>query len=227
MTDVPHHVQSPDPTQRVPDPLIPIPAATPQVSLEIAPGPAAVPLADLPRWLITSFGLGLLRPASGTWGSLPPVFLAAAMLWLGLGPAHGAAWTANAAPNLGPAGSFWIYHGALLLVLVAFSAVCLAYGKNAEVTFGRKDPGQAVADETAAMSMPLMFLPAAAVATPLAASATLAGAFIAFRIFDILKLPPARGLQRLGGGLGILVDDLIASLQAVLVVQLITRLATM
>ncbi len=49
-------------------------------------------------------------------------------------------------------------------------------------------------------------------------------AFLAFRFFDILKPPPARGLQRLGGGLGILIDDLIAGAMALVVVQLLFRL---
>jgi phosphatidylglycerophosphatase A len=52
-------------------------------------------------------------------------------------------------------------------------------------------------------------------------------AFLLFRLFDILKLPPARGLQRLKGGLGILIDDLIAGLQAggvlILIVMAVAR----
>ena len=45
------------------------------------------------------------------------------------------------------------------------------------------------------------------------------------RIFDVLKPPPANGLQRLGGGLGILVDDLVAGAMALVVLQLVVRLA--
>ena len=39
-------------------------------------------------------------------------------------------------------------------------------------------------------------------------------AFFLFRAFDIVKPPPARGLQRLGGGVGILIDDLLAGAYA-------------
>jgi phosphatidylglycerophosphatase A len=42
-------------------------------------------------------------------------------------------------------------------------------------------------------------------------------------LFDIVKPPPARGLQRLGGGLGILIDDLIAGAMALAVVQILFR----
>ncbi|MCP3860634.1 MAG: phosphatidylglycerophosphatase A, partial [Phycisphaeraceae bacterium] len=44
-----------------------------------------------------------------------------------------------------------------------------------------------------------------------------------FRVFDILKPPPANGLQRLGGGAGILVDDLIAGAMAGVLLQIAVR----
>jgi hypothetical protein len=37
--------------------------------------------------LVTVFGLGHLRPFPGTWGSLPSVVLAAALIAAGIGPA--------------------------------------------------------------------------------------------------------------------------------------------
>jgi phosphatidylglycerophosphatase A len=43
---------------------------------------------------------------------------------------------------------------------------------------------------------------------------------VAFRVFDIVKPPPANGLQRLRAGWGILVDDLIAGIYANIVLQL-------
>mgnify|MGYP001973435570 CR=1 FL=1 len=42
--------------------------------------------------------------------------------------------------------------------------------------------------------------------------------FVAFRVLDILKPPPARQLERLPGGWGIVADDLIAAAYAGLVV---------
>lgn len=41
--------------------------------------------------------------------------------------------------------------------------------------------------------------------------------FILFRVFDILKPPPARQLERLHGGLGIVADDMMAGLYAAIV----------
>lgn len=109
--------------------------------------------------------------------------------------------------------------------MLLFCAACLLGGREAEAAFGKKDPGQAVADETAGQAIPLLFLPAVATSTTNHALLTLALAFVAFRVFDIIKLPPARQLQRLQGGVGILIDDLIAGVHALIVVQLVTRVA--
>jgi phosphatidylglycerophosphatase A len=69
----------------------------------------------------------------------------------------------------------------------------------------------------------LIFLPAAAFADLSRATVTLAIAFLAFRLLDIIKPWPARGLQRVPGGWGILIDDLIAGLYAAAVTQLAVR----
>ncbi len=157
---------------------------------------------------ITTFGLGHMRFASGTWGSLPTVALAALLILSGFGPVQ----------------SPVLFNGVLLVWMLLFCVGCLAQGGAAERAFGKKDPSQAVADETAGQALPLLLLPAACFQSWQVAAATIAGAFVLFRIFDILKLWPANSLQRLPGGLGILVDDLVAGLQAMLVVQAVTRI---
>lgn len=159
------------------------------------------------KW-VTVFGLGYLRPAPGTWGSMPPVALAAILMAMGLGPA----------------GSPLVYNLALLLVLLVFSYACLAVGDLAEATFLRKDPSNVVADETAGQALTLMFLPAAAVASPATAALCLLLAFLLFRIMDILKPWPARQIQAVPGGWGVLLDDLMAGVYALIALQLIARL---
>lgn len=50
-------------------------------------------------------------------------------------------------------------------------------------------------------------------------------AFVAFRFFDIVKPPPIRYLERrYGGGLGVMVDDIVAALFTLLVLALVKRL---
>lgn len=166
-----------------------------------------MPLADRDCRLITVFGLGSLRPAPGTWGSLPPVIAASWLIGLGFGP--------HQAP--------WIYHAVLGAIMLFGIAACVLQGDPAEARFARKDPPDAVADELAGQCLPLMFLPAQAFATPNASVITLIYAFIAFRVFDIIKLPPAAQFQRRAGGWGILLDDLAAGIFALALVQVLTR----
>ena len=45
-------------------------------------------------------------------------------------------------------------------------------------------------------------------------------AFFVFRFFDIVKPPPARRIERLGGGDGILLDDVVAGIYGLLVMIL-------
>jgi phosphatidylglycerophosphatase A len=156
--------------------------------------------------LITTFGLGHMRPASGTWGSMPPVAVALLLMLAGAGPRDGV----NAI----------VYFATLTLILVAFCWACIAHGDRAEARFGEKDPSEVVADETAGMCIPLLAIPASGLETWPKALFTLALCFVAFRIMDIIKPPPARGLQRIPGGWGILIDDLVAGLYAAILVNL-------
>lgn len=147
--------------------------------------------------LLTVFGLGHRRPASGTWGSLPPVALAGVLILIGAGPAS---WP-------------WVYFGVLALALVIFAGACVLHGDDAEARWGA-DPSEVVADEVSGQCIPLMFLPAAVEQDTWLAILMLAGAFFAFRFFDIIKLEPANALQRLRSGWGVLLDDLAAGLYA-------------
>jgi phosphatidylglycerophosphatase A len=82
---------------------------------------------------------------------------------------------------------------------------------RAAVRLGEKDPGRVVVDEIAGQLVTLCFLPA----TP---QVLLAG-FLLFRAFDIVKPWPARRLEALPGGSGIMADDLMAGLYANLILQ--------
>jgi phosphatidylglycerophosphatase A len=82
---------------------------------------------------------------------------------------------------------------------------------------GQKDPHVVVVDEVLGQWLTL------------AGTATLnwkswLAAFALFRLFDIWKPPPARQLEALPGGIGIVADDLMAGLYGALAIFLLDRL---
>jgi phosphatidylglycerophosphatase A len=91
------------------------------------------------------------------------------------------------------------------LIAVLF-AVGVWAGSIAERYFGGIDPGPIVLDEVVGMLITLAFI-------PVGLSGALAG-FVLFRIFDVLKPFPARQLESLHGGLGVMADDAMAAVYA-------------
>jgi phosphatidylglycerophosphatase A len=104
---------------------------------------------------------------------------------------------------------------ALAGVLVAVTALGTWAADEAERAFGVKDPGAIVVDEIAGMTLSV----AGVALTP----AVLVVGFLLFRVFDVVKPFPANAAQRLPGGFGVMVDDLIAGLYAFVLVWLARR----
>jgi phosphatidylglycerophosphatase A len=150
------------------------------------------------RWIVTMGGVGYL-PASGTFASL----LTCLLLW----PVFA---------GLSPMGQNVV----AIAGLVGFSVLNIGMAPWAIKEFGDKDPGKFVLDEAAGICLSVLFLPPR---MGWATGVNLAAAFIAFRIFDITKPPPARQLESLPEGWGILLDDLAAGVYANLVCQLVLR----
>ncbi|MCW5756414.1 MAG: phosphatidylglycerophosphatase A [Phycisphaeraceae bacterium] len=159
------------------------------------------------RW-VTTFGLGHLRPFPGTWGSLPP--LALGLLVVAALP-DAAAWT--------------VLRFVMLPVVVVFTLACVLLGDRAEARFGRKDPSQVVADETAGMALCFVLMPQ--VTGAWSAAASLVMAFVFFRALDIVKPWPAANLQAVPGGWGVVLDDLVAGVQAALLLWIAFWIATL
>jgi phosphatidylglycerophosphatase A len=139
-------------------------------------------------WAVaTVFGIGRLKPGPGTWASI-----AAVLLWA----------VAARAVRLAP--------HALLAALLAGIAVALVLGIPAATIAAREsqihDPGFVVIDEVIGQWIALLFCP------PDWAHALIA--LVLFRLFDILKPPPVRQLERLPAGWGIVFDDVAAGLYA-------------
>lgn len=86
---------------------------------------------------------------------------------------------------------------------LAVSALNLALCPWAERHWGKKDPGAFVIDEVAGYLVVVAGLAKPSLAAGVAA-------FFLFRLFDILKPPPARRAERLPAGWGIWLDDVLA-----------------
>lgn len=91
---------------------------------------------------------------------------------------------------------------ALVAIFLAGIPLC----DRAARLLGKKDPGSVVFDEIAAI--PVVFL-----LERMTFSTAILG-FVWFRIFDIAKPWPIRRLERFPGGLGIMIDDLMAAIYA-------------
>jgi phosphatidylglycerophosphatase A len=141
-------------------------------------------------WAVGTFlGAGLLRPGPGSWGSA-----AAALLWL----------VAGMSLHLSPAA----LAGLTLAAALCAMAIGIPAATRVERESGREDPGHVVIDEVAGQWIALIY-------SRVNLSHLLAG-FLFFRLFDIVKPWPARRLESLPAGWGIMLDDVAAGVYALL-----------
>jgi phosphatidylglycerophosphatase A len=161
---------------------------------------------------IATCGVGYLPLAPGTWGSLVGIGVYALVRGIALNLFFGAA----ARRNLD---LLHIYYGVVVIELAAVALIIWVGIWAASVTeklSGRKDPSKVVIDEVAGQFIaliPIPFVPGTAWWAAILA-------FILFRFFDIVKPYPARRLESLESGLGIMADDIVAGVYAAIVVAL-------
>lgn len=143
------------------------------------------------HFLAFGFGSGLLKPAPGTWGSLIGVILSV-LLW-----------------EITESSTFFI-----LLSITSFWAgihICEKVSRD----LGVHDDGRIVWDEIAAIFLIFSFLPEYNFFYYLLT-------FAAFRLFDIVKPFPIRNIDaQVQGGLGIMLDDTLAAIYALLAIYLV------
>ncbi|WP_438976226.1 phosphatidylglycerophosphatase A family protein [Roseicyclus sp.] len=155
------------------------------------------------RAIATLGPIGHFRPGPGTWGSAAAILLA---------------WAIHAL------GGFGLFFAATLAV------TGLGWWAVSEATRGQadKDPSEIVIDEVAGQWIALW---------PVSFGAQMAGtdfwalwpgivtAFVAFRLFDILKPGPVGWADRQEGAFGVMADDLIAGWLAAMVVAVLAVIA--
>ncbi len=102
---------------------------------------------------------------------------------------------------------------AVLLPLIAITfAVGVPLATVMERHYGH-DPAEVTIDEMVGMWISFLFLPKT---LPVIASA-----FLLFRVSDIVKPYPARVFDRMSGGFGIMMDDVVAAIYANAVLQVL------
>jgi phosphatidylglycerophosphatase A len=100
----------------------------------------------------------------------------------------------------------------IIPAIVLFTILGIFIGNKFDVVYG-KDPAECTVDEMVGMWISLLFLPK----TILVVTA----AFLCWRAFDIFKPAPARELESLKGGVGIMMDDIVAGIYSLLLLHLI------
>jgi phosphatidylglycerophosphatase A len=93
-------------------------------------------------------------------------------------------------------------HGALAAAALVVTLVGIWASGRVERRLGRKDPQIVCIDEVAGVLVTWIVAPPT--------TRALVAGVIAFRIFDQLKPWPARAAERLGGGAGVMLDDVAA-----------------
>jgi phosphatidylglycerophosphatase A len=99
-----------------------------------------------------------------------------------------------------------------LFAVSVWSAQAVA-GAQRRVVAGKIDPQEIVIDEVMGMAVTLAFLPLNV--------KTIVLGFLLFRIFDVAKPFPVRRLEKLPGGWGIVMDDVMAGVYANLSLRII------
>jgi phosphatidylglycerophosphatase A len=182
---------------------------------ETAPRKRRTP-SDYLALAIATCGVGYFPIAPGTMGSLVGVGL---FVWV-RSAVFGLISTWKLPERAYEDSPYRIFYTVVAIELVIALVITLVgtwAASRTEKLSGKKDPGKVVVDEVAGQYIALLPLPFASVtsAVPL-----LVLSFILFRFFDIVKPYPARRMESLEGGLGIMADDVVAGLYAAIVVAI-------
>ena len=147
--------------------------------------------------IATGFGSGYSPVAPGTCGTVVGVVLFLPLLAL-----------ARDTP--------WLY----VPTVAATIAIAIWTAAAADVHFASHDNKKIVIDEIVGYFTALIWLPGYSWKVLLAA-------FVLFRFFDIVKVPPARQIdQKLRGGYGVVLDDVVAGVYSNIILQIVMRTTT-
>ena len=104
----------------------------------------------------------------------------------------------------------WLF----LITVMGLTALGIWVSDEAERLFEKKDPSYVVIDEIIGLLIAMLFLPFRVKYVLIA--------FFVFRVMDVIKPYPARQGQELHGGLGIVIDDVVAGIYTGIIVLILT-----
>lgn len=99
----------------------------------------------------------------------------------------------------------------MISAIIIFTIYGIYVGSQFEKVYG-KDPAECTIDEIVGMWISLLFLPKILWVSVVV--------FLLWRLFDIIKPFPARQLEKLQGGTGIMIDDIVSGFYVLLIVHL-------
>jgi phosphatidylglycerophosphatase A len=148
---------------------------------------------------LTTFGVGYLPLAPGTWGSMVGVVIYLFIRQFEVSALVDAAAYGRTIEQT----TSWIYAGNAVGLLL-FCLLGIWSSSRATKLFRHKDPSQAVVDEVMGQLIVFLFVP-----FEISWKLILAG-FLLFRLFDIWKPYPIDSLENLPTGIGVCADDIVA-----------------
>jgi phosphatidylglycerophosphatase A len=106
-----------------------------------------------------------------------------------------------------------------LNIIIPITVALFLYGINVGTKFETKygkDPAQCTIDEFVGTWISYIALPKTI--------GIIVVTFFLWRILDIIKPPPARNLEKLKGGMGIMIDDVVSGLYTLIIMHLVVYL---
>lgn len=103
----------------------------------------------------------------------------------------------------------------IIPAIIFFFIYGIFLGSKFETEYG-KDPAQCTVDEIVGTWISLAALPKS--------TGIIVITFLLWRILDIIKPFPARSLEKLKGGLGIMIDDVVSGIYTLIIMHLIVYL---
>lgn len=102
-----------------------------------------------------------------------------------------------------------------LAAILLFTFVSIPSIRRVEKSWG-EDPSRVVVDEMVGVWISLLAVPDEA------HWARIVGAFVLFRLFDIVKPLGVRRMERIGGGWGVMLDDILAGVYGAIVLYVVS-----